>query len=91
MHSVTDCAPIRNFEIFGKNIARDMARFDVILKRQTINETNEFDTILPIDKVRYCYIYKLKYVKPFLTNHMVFRGEYNNITMMVIGDVIESE
>lgn len=51
IYSVTDCAPIRSFEVFGKNIAMKRAHFEVILRSQTINETNEFDTILPIENV----------------------------------------
>ena len=50
-YSVTDCAPIRSFEIFGKDITKAQAHLEVLLKVQTINETNEYDTILPVDDV----------------------------------------
>eukprot|EP00347_Sterkiella_histriomuscorum_P009939 403339292 len=49
--SVTDCAPIRNFEIFAKDISKPKACFDNILQR----------------------------------------GEYNQLTLMIFGEILESD
>ena len=60
---MTDCAPIRSFEIFGKDITKAQAHFEVLLKVQTINETNEYDTILPMDEVSFTNTYTIVYNK----------------------------
>ena len=73
MPSVTQKDIIFNFEIFGRNLKKIDDKFELIFKCENINKTQgETDNIFPL-------------LTEFTTNHIVFRGNFEKITMCIYG------
>jgi len=71
--SITQTAPIHNFEIFSRNLKKYSDKFECILENSTINESGgSNDCIFPI-------------LSEFVTNHIIIRGMYEKITICIYG------
>ena len=77
MSSITQKDIIYNFEIFGRNLKRLNANFEILYPCSNINTDNgETDCIFP-------------FRKEFVTNHIVIRGKFEKITMCIYGKVYD--
>ena len=73
MQSITQRTPIYKFEIFARNLKKVSDVFEKVFESEVINKENgELDTIFPFSK-------------ELITNHIVFRGSYEKITMCIYG------
>ena len=78
MVSKTQKDIIYNFEIFGRNLKKIDDKFDLIFKCDNINKTNgETDSIFPL-------------LQEFTTNHIVFRGKFEMITLCIYGTTCDN-
>ena len=78
MVSKTQKDIIYNFEIFGRNLRKIDDKFELIFKCDNINKTNgETDNIFPL-------------LQEFTTNHIVFRGKFEMITMCIYGTTCDN-
>ena len=78
MVSKTQKDIIYNFEIFGRNLKNIDDKFELIFKCDNINKTNgETDNIFPL-------------LQEFTTNHIVFRGKFETITMCIYGTTCDN-
>ena len=78
MNSKTQKDIIYNFEIFGRNLRNIDDKFELIFKCDNINKTNgETDNIFPL-------------LQEFTTNHIVFRGKFEVITMCIYGTTCDN-
>ena len=78
MVSKTQKDIIYNFEIFGRNLKKIDDKFELIFKCDNINKTNgETDNIFPL-------------LQEFTTNHVIFRGKFEMITMCIYGTTCDS-
>ena len=78
MISKTQKDIIYNFEIFGRNLRKIDDKFELIFKCDNINKTNgEKDNIFPL-------------LQEFTTNHIVFRGKFETITMCIYGTTCDN-
>ena len=78
MLSKTQKDIIYNFEIFGRNLRKIDDKFELIFKCDNINKTNgETDSIFPL-------------LQEFTTNHIVFRGKFEMITMCIYGTTCDN-
>ncbi len=73
MVSITQKEKIIDFEIFGRNLKKSSDKFETLFKCQNINTDNgQTDSIFP-------------FYNEFVTNHIVFRGKFEKITMCIYG------
>ena len=78
MKSKTQKDIIYNFEIFGRNLKKIDDKFELIFKCDNINKTNgETDNIFPL-------------LEKFTTNHVIFRGKFEMITMCIYGTTCDN-
>ena len=78
MKSKTQKDIIYNFEIFGRNLRKVDDKFELIFKCDNINKTNgETDNIFPL-------------LEKFTTNHVIFRGKFEMITMCIYGTTCDN-
>ena len=78
MMSKTQKDIIYNFEIFGRNLKKIDDKFELIFKCENINKTNgETDNIFPL-------------LEKFTTNHIIFRGKFEMITMCIYGTTCDN-
>ena len=78
MISKTQKDIIYNFEIFGRNLRKIDDKFELIFKCDNINKTKgETDNIFPL-------------LQEFTTNHIVFRGKFEVITMCIYGTTCDN-
>ena len=78
MKSKTQKDIIYNFEIFGRNLRKIDDKFELIFKCDNINKTNgETDNIFPL-------------LEKFTTNHVIFRGKFEMITMCIYGTTCDN-
>ena len=78
MKSKTQKDIIYNFEIFGRNLKKIDDKFELIFKCDNINKTNgETDNIFPL-------------LEKFTTNHIIFRGKFEMITMCIYGTTCDN-
>ena len=78
MPSKTQKDIIYNFEIFGRNLKKIDDKFELIFKCDNINKTNgETDNIFPL-------------LEEFTTNHIVFRGKFEVITLCIYGTTYDN-
>ena len=78
MLSKTQKDIIYNFEIFGRNLKKIDDKFELIFKCDNINKTNgETDNIFPL-------------LEEFTTNHIVFRGKFEMITLCIYGTTCDN-
>ena len=78
MPSKTQKDIIYNFEIFGRNLKKIDDKFELIFKCDNINKTNgETDNIFPL-------------LQEFTTNHIVFRGKFEMITLCIYGTTCDN-
>ena len=77
MVSITQKEKIIDFEIFGRNLKKSSDKFETLFKCQNINTDNgQTDSIFP-------------FYNEFVTNHIVFRGKFEKITMCIYGTPYE--
>ena len=77
MVSITQKEKILDFEIFGRNLKKSSDKFETLFKCQNINTDNgQTDSIFP-------------FYNEFVTNHIVFRGKFEKITMCIYGTPYE--
>ena len=78
MKSKTQKDIIYNFEIFGRNLRKIDDKFELIFKCDNINKINgETDNIFPL-------------LEKFTTNHVIFRGKFEMITMCIYGTTCDN-
>ena len=75
---MTQVGAIRTFEVFAKNLDAVLDRFEVVLDSTTVNENPEMDTLIPFSR-------------PLQTSHLIFRGEYEKITLAIYGKLVPPE
>ena len=77
MVSITQKEKIIDFEIFGRNLKKSSDKFETLFKCQNINTDNgQTDSIF-------------LFYNEFVTNHIVFRGKFEKITMCIYGTPYE--